>query len=180
MTHRPLIFILGPSGAGKSTVGQWVAEDLHFLHIEVDRWPHGDGIDLARIRSEWNEYMSGSIGPLTSALLSRVLQATRSGAILTFPGTLVLPPALIAASREAGITTVVLYGSAAECLDAFLAREEATGRRLSANHWIQNNYESYLRFSLPEYAPWRLPAFEPHGRRSRAEMIEVIEKRLYD
>jgi adenylate kinase family enzyme len=107
MSDGPLIFILGPSGAGKSTIGQWLAEDLYLLHIEVDRWPDGDGIDLAGIRTEWNLYINGSTSPLVSVLSSRVLQAAKSGAVLTFPGTLVLPPELITASSEAGITTVV-------------------------------------------------------------------------
>src|SRR5262245_66522351 len=123
MNDGPLLFIVGPSGAGKSTIGQWLAEDLDLLHIEVDRWPDGDGIDLAGLRTEWDSYLSGSIRPLVSVLRSRVTQASRSGAVLTFPGSLVLPPELITESGEAGIITVVLYGSGAECLDAFLARE---------------------------------------------------------
>ena len=177
MTDGPLIFILGPSGAGKSTIGQWLAEDLDFFHIEVDRWPDGDGIDLAGIRTEWDSYISGSTSRLVSVLRSRVREAAKSGAVLTFPGGFVPSPALIIASREAGITIVVLYGSGAECLDAFLAREETTGRRLSANHWIQNNSDSYARFSLPEYAPWRLAVFQSHGRRSRASIVKEIATR---
>ncbi len=175
MSDGPLIFIVGPSGAGKSTIGQWLAEDLDLLHIELDRWPDGDGIDLAGIRTEWDLYLSGSIAPLISAL--RVRQAAQSGAVLTFPGGFIPPPALIIASRQVGITTVVLYGSGAECLGAFLAREEATGRRLSANHWIQNNSESYAHFSLPEYAPWRLAVFQSDRRRSRAAIIKQIATR---
>jgi hypothetical protein len=178
MTDGPLIFILGPSGSGKSTIGQWLSEDFDLLHIEVDRWPDGDGIDLAGIRTEWDLYINGSTSPLVSMLSSRVRQAAKSGAVLTFPGGLVPSSALIIASREAGITTVVLYGSDAECLDAFLAREEATGRRLRADHWIRNNSDSYALFSLPKYAPWRLAAFQPDGRRSRAAIVEEIERRL--
>jgi hypothetical protein len=177
MTRCPLIFILGPSGAGKSTIGQWLAEDLDLLHTEVDRWPDGDGIDLAGIRAEWDLYLSGSIAPLISALRSCVWQAAKSGAVITFPGSLVLPPELITESREAGIITVVLDGSGAECLDAFLAREEATGRGLSGAHWIQNNSDSYARFSLPEYAPWRLAAFQSDGRKSRAAIVKQIATR---
>jgi hypothetical protein len=158
-------------------IGQWLAEGLDLLHIEVDRWPDGDGIDLAGIRTEWDLYLGGSIAPLITALRSRVRQAAKSGAVLTFPGTLVLTPALIIASGDAGITTIVLYGSGAECVDAFLAREEETGRRLSADHWIENNSESYAHFSLPEYAPWRLAVFQSDRRRSRAAIVKQIATR---
>ena len=41
------------TGVGKSTLGQWVGEHLGFLWIEIDRWPEGDGIDLADLRTEW-------------------------------------------------------------------------------------------------------------------------------
>src|SRR4030095_16670702 len=99
MTDGSLIFILGPSGAGKSTIGQWLAEALDLLHIEVDRWPDGDGIDLTGIRTEWDLYINGSTSPLISTLRSRVRKAAQSGAVLTFPGGFIPPPALIIASR---------------------------------------------------------------------------------
>ena len=88
----PLIFVLGPSGAGKSQLGIWLADDLHLLHMEIDRWPKGDGIDLEGIRAEWNAYyLDGSITPLASLLRSRAAKADRAGTVLTFPGGLVLP-----------------------------------------------------------------------------------------
>ena len=56
---RPLVFLLGPSGAGKSTLAQWLAEDVAFLHMEIDRFPNGNGIDLAGLRMEWDAFLSG-------------------------------------------------------------------------------------------------------------------------
>lgn len=50
----PILFLLGSSGAGKSRLGQWIAEDLDFFWIEIDRWPDGDGIDLTDLRAEWD------------------------------------------------------------------------------------------------------------------------------
>jgi hypothetical protein len=172
--------LLGPSGAGKSQVGQWLAEALDYLHIEIDRWPDGDGIDVAGIRKEWDAYYSkGSIIPLRSVLQSRAAQADRSGTVLTFPGRLVLPPYLIESSRPERIATIVLYGSGAECLDAFLAREKSEGRGLGVDHWIQNNADVYAQVSRPEYAPYRITAFRPDGRRpSREVIVETIKKRL--
>ena len=174
----PLIFVLGPSGAGKSQLGIWLADDLHLLHMEIDRWPKGDGIDLEGIRAEWNAYyLGGSITPLASLLRSRAAKADRAGTVLTFPGGLVLPPELIEASRVEGIITIILYGSEAECLNAFLAREKGNVRGLDKNFWIQQNSSTYAQFNYPAYAPYRLNAFQ-HGRRlERAAIVEAVKKR---
>ena len=34
---KPIVFLLGLSGAGKSQLATWIAEDLGFLWIEIDR-----------------------------------------------------------------------------------------------------------------------------------------------
>ena len=52
----PLLFLFGPSGSGKSTLAAYVREDLCFLHLEIDRFPDGDGIDLEELRPVWNVY----------------------------------------------------------------------------------------------------------------------------
>jgi hypothetical protein len=44
---KPILFLLGPSESKKTQLASWVAEDLGFVHIEIDRWPEGDGIDLS-------------------------------------------------------------------------------------------------------------------------------------
>jgi hypothetical protein len=39
---------------------------MWFLHIEIDRWPEGDGIDVAGLRQEWDEFLGfGQAMPLT-------------------------------------------------------------------------------------------------------------------
>ena len=68
--NLPILFLLGPSGVGKSTLGQWVAEDLDFLWIEIDRWPEGDGIDLADLRAEWHAVWNASHADTISSLRS--------------------------------------------------------------------------------------------------------------
>jgi len=79
---------------------------------------------------------------------------------------------------DVGIVVVVLYGTGAECMDAFLARECATGRGLGVDHWITNNRDIYAEFSRPDYAPYRVAAFDNGRHRSRAALVDEIRRRL--
>ena len=145
------MFLLGPSGAGKSKLSEWVAEDTGFLHIEIDRWPDGDGIDLAGLRNDWNTYLeSGDPSRLAAAIRKRIRNARKQGAILSFPSTLVLAVPQMKAAEEHGIRPIVLYGTDADCLGAFLRREAELGRGLATDHWVQNNARTYAQFSRPE------------------------------
>lgn len=174
----PLFFITGPSGAGKSQSGVWLAEDLNFLHIEVDRWPEGDGIDLANLRIEWDTFLSSGNAEFLANKLCRIIkEGGKAGAVLTFSSLIVFQPHLIAQLASKGIAVVILYGSGAECLNAFLDRENKTGRRLPAEHWIVNNQNTYAEFSRPEYSQFRLPVFENGDRRSRAAIMDDIKTR---
>jgi len=178
MTQLPIIFLLGPSGSGKSTLSGWLAEDLQMLHLEIDRWPDGNGIDLEGLRSEWKAFLeTRQVDGLATVIRQRGREAGRRGAVLSFPSTLVLDPGLFQAGEGHGIKSFVLYGTAAECLAAFLDRERATGRKLSQEHWIQNNANSYITHSRQEFTHYRLQAFAAGGFRTRGDLVaEVTEK----
>ena len=136
-------------------------------------------IDIAGIRAEWDAYWhGGSIQSLVRVLQSRAIQAQRFGTLLTFPGNLVLPISLLNEAHVGGVSVFVLYGSGAQCLDAFLSREELTGRRLGVDYWIENNRDAYVRFSRPEYAACRLPVFECGARPSRVRIVGEVRARL--
>lgn len=174
-----ILFLLGPSGCGKSSLGTWVAEDLAFLHLEIDQWPNGDGIDLASLRPQWDRFLEqGLAGPLAEELRLRAAGGGRAGTVLTFPGRLVLPVPRVEVAMAVGIVVVVLYGTGAECLDAFLAREAATGRGLGIDHWVANNHDIYADFSRPDFAWWRVAAFDNGRHRSRADLVDEIRRRL--
>ena len=83
---RPLLFILGPSGVGKSSFGQWLAAERNWLHLEIDRYPDGDGIDLNSLRSEWDEFYTRKKPERLTEVISKRLQPNEVGAALTFPG----------------------------------------------------------------------------------------------
>jgi hypothetical protein len=82
-----------------------------------------------------------------------------------------------AADAEA-MTVVVLYGSEAECREAFLARESTLRRGLDAAHWLRHNADVHVHFGLPAYARHRVAAFSAGARKSLQSLLSEIEGRL--
>jgi hypothetical protein len=166
---------------GKTTLGSWLRDDLDFLHLEIDRWDsgRGDGIDLEGLRGEWNAFWSsGDARRLAEAIRGRVAASENRGAVLTFASPLVLTLQQISAAADVGIRVLILFGSEAECLESFLRRENASGRRLDANHWRLNNAGSYARFRLPEYGPYRVMAFQDGRFRDRETLVAEVRGRV--
>jgi len=169
--------ILGPSGAGKSSFGEWLAAERNWLHLEIDQYLQ-DGIGKQNPRTEWNEfYERGKPRPFAEALQQRVAASSKTSCVLTFSGCLVLPPERIVAATRAGIRTIYLYGSAAQCITEFLKREQKSGRRLGLDHWILNNYQNgtYIEMSKPALARYRIHVFTHVGARiPHVEMFETL------
>jgi hypothetical protein len=177
--HKSILFLMGPSGVGKSTLAGWIAKDLGLLHIEIDRFPEGDGIDLEGLRTEWDAFWNGrNMGPITSTLLTRASSADCSGVILSFPSGVVPSSEHLEAAEKARVRVIVLYGTGAECLGSFLRRELASGRNLSVEHWIQNNALYYARFSEPRFAAHRLLVFERGEFQDRRKLVAKVKNLL--
>jgi len=175
----PIAFLIGPSGAGKSTLATWAAEALGLLHLEIDRYPHGDGIDLEGLRPAWDAFwLDGDARALAAAVRDRAADAKAVGAILSFPSGVVPRDEQIDALARGDITLVVLYGSGAECLDAFLRREQSKTTQLDADHWIRHNADPYAALSTPRFAPYRLTTFTDGAFHSRATLVDAIARRL--
>ena len=152
-----LVFVLGPWGSGKSSLGRGMAA-LGFDHVEVDRWLEGDGIALAGLNPEWARFAAtGWFGPLHDKLRARA--RGRRGLVITFPAIMLPQPQHYRALRRAGVHVAICYGTAAECLDGWMARERAHGRPADPEHWIAHNAAPYVRFSAPEHAAYRLASF---------------------
>jgi len=181
VTSKPIVFLLGPSGSGKTQLAVWVAEDLGFVNIEIDRWPEGDGIDLEGLRNEWNAFNLGQPAELASKIRKRANGGQKqNGAVLSFPSKLVLPISIIENAESQGFRFFILYGTGAACLDAFLRRERQTRRELSADHWILNNARSYAEFSRPEFSKYRLMALGPSRHRTRGNLVAEVKRRLFE
>jgi len=179
--RQPVIFLVGPSGAGKSTLAGWLAEDDGFLHLEIDEFPNGDGIDAAGLRAEWEAFrLGGSARPLAEAISRQAAAVRHFGAVLSFPSLLVLDTRQLETLRQQGVTALVLYGAASECLDSFLRYEERTSRVQGVDpveHWMGNNRASYMAFSRPEYAAIRLNAFQNGTHVPRAALVAEVRRR---
>src|SRR5215831_3595025 len=119
MSRQMLLFIFGPSGVGKSAFGNYLVQLHGWLHLEIDQFPAGDGIDIHQLRYEWELfYRQKNSRPLVQALRQRVTSANKANCILTFPSGLVLSPEHIK-SCEPSIQVCYFYGSAAHCINAF-------------------------------------------------------------
>ena len=174
----PILFLLGPSGSGKTTLAAWARDDLGFLHLEIDRFREGDGIDLERLRAEWDAYWKGADArPLAAVLKARGLAARERGVILSFPSGVVPSSQQMTAAAQADIRVLVLYGTGAECLDAFLQRERSSGRGLDTDHWIHHNARAYAAFSCPRLAAHRVLAFSAGRFRTRSELVAEVRER---
>lgn len=109
--------------------------------------------------------------------MHRRSEVNKTSSVLTFPGNLVLGPDHITAAVQAGIRTIYLYGSAADCITAFLKREQQAGRNLDLAYWIANNRDPYMRMSEPAFAPYRIHVFTHMGnRRTHPEVFETLLK----
>jgi hypothetical protein len=164
---------------GKSSFGGWLAEERDWLHLEVDRYPDpADGITLHNLRSGWDDFFCrGNPKGLSETLQRRLAAKSKTGCVVTFPGNLVLSPDRMIAAARAGIRTIYLYGSAADCITAFLTREQQTGRNLPLTHWIGHNWRSYMQMSEPAFAPFRIHVFTHMcTRRSHEEVFEALLK----
>lgn len=175
----PILFVLGPSAIGKTKLGERVADDLNFLWIEIDRWPEGDGIDLAELRVEWSEFWNHcQAGAIATTLSTRVLSKAARGAIVTFPSRVVFSARQIMALQDCGIRVLILYGTVEECLESFLKRERELGRNLPKEHWLFNNSEAHKRFGDPSYERYRLEVFQSGQRLDRATLTTKVKNRL--
>jgi hypothetical protein len=177
--NAPILFVLGLSGIGKTQLGEWVSEDLNFLWIEIDRWPEGDGIDLANLRAEWDALWNAcQAHAIAATLRARVLSAGTNGAVITFPSRVVFSAQQLAVLEQAGIQVLVLYGTEQDCLAAFLKREKESGRNLPKEHWLTNNSDLYERLGDRSYESYRLDVFQFGQRLDRAAMVAVVKERV--
>jgi hypothetical protein len=164
-----ILFLAGPSGVGKSYFASECLANRGWLHLEIDRFPEGDGIDFENIRSEWDDFWDRRTpGPLRRVLLGRAGASTN--VVLSFPSNAVFSPDRLEAGRGY-FYFAYLYGQPAHCLRAYLDREQATGRMLGANWWISNNLPTFGGLSLSFNHSLLIEAFTASGGRRDPEQI---------
>ncbi len=170
-------FILGPSGTGKSHISQYLAAQHEWHHLEIDRFPEGDGIDLEGLRKEWTAFYEETRAvPLIQELEKRVAASGKADIVLSFPGNLVgeLRSNHISALREK-VLPIILIGKPEHCLAAFLRREEESGRGLPEDHWHCYNDQLFAALEKGYMWPWRVDVFDDTGQfKSEYEILEKV------
>ena len=135
----PILFIVGLSGAGKTHLGQYLQDNLNFIHVEQDT-ADGDVIDILGIRNEWDNYLHHNISlELGDSLRKMAKQENKYGLVMTFTSLVRFSLENVKCAEKAGIITRILYGTKAECLNSYLEREQMTGRGYSRKRWAKYN-----------------------------------------
>lgn len=174
------LLIFGPSGVGKSTVSKWLSEDLGLLLFEGDLWREKeiDGIDANDLRVEWNAFWEGKQpSPLYKMLIKRAKGKGKNGAILSLPSIIPNIDLLMDAVRI-GFSIAVLYGTGADCMNAFLEEQKKHNKEQSITHWIYHNAQSYAEMSSPEFELYRISTFVNGQRKSRAELVKEVSEKI--
>jgi gluconate kinase len=177
----PIWFILGPSGVGKTTVSREIAERQAWLWYEIDEFSRDDGkngIDAEAIRNEWDVYWERySPSKLIQTLLARMKHHRKQGVILSFSSTLILQDERLR-PLKGNIDVVYLYGTKAQCLEAFLARERDKRRNLTVDIWKTFNTPIFKFLESEECAHHKLSVFENQTPQSKRRTHDAIERDL--
>lgn len=171
-----IIFVLGPAGVGKSELSRTLARNLDYEFYEIDQWPNADGIDLHRLRREWEDFLSHRPAALLDLLRERLNAAGKKGIVLSFPSMLILGGAHLRA-LNGKVRVVYLVGTEEQCRNAFLAREQKTGRNLNAAHWDQNNKAMFEFLKTQEAKPYVVEAFDEVGLRRSVDQVVAVMAR---
>jgi hypothetical protein len=162
-----MLFLGGPSGSGKSTFARKHLVSRGWRHIEIDRYPEGDGIDIENLRAVWEAFLHGyQPAPLHDELLRRSTDGRYL--VLTFPSDLVFGSRHIEVSRGR-FFFAYLYGHPVVCLREFSTREHATGRGLDCHHWDRYAPRTFGALSLSSNHDLLIEAFMPDGTRGEAD-----------
>jgi hypothetical protein len=177
---KPVMFLLGPSGVGKTTLGYALQQELGMLHLLLDGHPEGNGIDVEKLRSEWDTLLNTrNPRPLADEVRGRIESSGHSGVVISCPSGIMpaeegqgkpwhFPRALLAAMAAIGVRCAVLTGPLDACMAAAINRE---GTGVTVESWCLNNPD------WPGFQPSRFPecvleAFRDGKRRPVGELVQ--------
>lgn len=158
-------------------MAEWLAADWQLLHLDID---HHQPFGKYRLRREWERFSSQlDPWPLAATLRARILAASRSGAVLSFPSTRILTRDRIDVARSASICTIVLWGTEEHCKKARRARELKNNQVLDEGRYDKSNRAAFDIYGSSEYDDVRVEAFCPDGSRwSRERIVQNIASKV--
>lgn len=165
-----IIFLLGLSGAGKTTLGETIARNYNWLHLDLDP-DEGDGLEKHGLIDEWTKLKAeAKAEPLIEKITSAYKADNKTGAVLSFPSTRRVEASAIERVKK-DIKIVYLSGSKKNCLTAFHKREKTSSRNLDEDHWIKFNNEMLTFLSNPKLKPYKIEVFKVSGKHRPAEEL---------
>jgi shikimate kinase len=179
LSAKNIWFIFGLSGAGKSFLGDHLANDNNWLHLQLDTSEQNTaGVTIENIYelfNAWNMFKNNHIpDQLIEKITWHYKHNNKSGAVVSFPSVVMTIPKELELLKGS-VKIVYLYGEKPNCLGAFLQRE-AVEHRLpqdtdSVAYWEECNKSMLYALTLPSFAPYIINAFHKNGERKTAKKI---------
>jgi hypothetical protein len=174
---KPIIFLLGPSGIGKSYLSEMLVKNK-FLYVHLDTDSRKRTFAANGFPSEWDDnFLKVNLAHLVVELRDR-LDNEHTGAIVSFPTIYVFTPEKLVEAVQLGVTPVVLSGKQEDCIRAAKKRIEKKGRQFNLPRYLRLNVPTFLAYGRPEYAAFRVGAFQEDGSRYPNEkwLTRIMER----
>ncbi len=188
MNDRTQVYLLfGFSAAGKTTLGQHLAEFLKYRWIELDV-PNQNTEQALRnvdpvLGQTWRDFRDRCDATgLRDGLLKQVAQHSSLGVVAGFQSDVVLTPSQCRCLQEAHVGCSILVGDRTRLLEAFLAREQQTGRRLPAAHWQRHNMGQIDAMNGRACREFEVDVFDRNGERKLLTDLtaEIVNHQVLD
>jgi shikimate kinase len=117
---NPILFVLGPAGVGKSDVSKAFQENCSFLHVDIDQDRDSKhGFELNDFPAQWDrDIRLIDFSQIAREIQRRVTQQSHAGAVISVPTIHVFSSQQLAMASSAGLSTVVLWGTEQQCIQA--------------------------------------------------------------
>jgi len=169
---KPIIFLLGPSGSGKTHTSKMLKKE-GFLYVHIDTDSERRTFAAYGLPPEWDDdFHNMELASFVDDLLGRLGdedEDEHTGTVVSFPTVFVFTPDELEEAERLGVTPVILWGEREYCIRAAKSRREKKPGRFNSSRYDRLNKPTFQAFGSPEYAPFRVEAFQKDGSRHTNE-----------